>query len=64
MVDMRDPWLMELIEEHSSGDIMAELLNMFSNIVEERIARPLPNHHDCVDWAFTKVHCHCCAQSD
>ncbi len=43
---MIDPWLlfldvpMELIGGHLFGDIVAELINLFSDVVDESIARP------------------------
>ncbi len=57
-VKMGDPWLffldvpMVLVSELSPGDIVAKLLNLFVDVVEEDIARPSPNHHYSINWSF------------
>ena len=35
-----------LVLEHSTGDVVGELFDLFPNVFEEGVAGPSANHHD------------------
>ena len=49
---------------HALGDVVGELVDLFSDVAEPRVARPTTNKHDGVDWYLVEIHCHCCARAD
>ena len=40
------------VDNHSFADVVGELLDLFSDVAEESVARPSSEHHDCMDWHF------------
>jgi hypothetical protein len=54
--------------EHLCGHlfwyIVAELLDLLSDVSKECIAEPATNHHDEADQAVAQKHCHDSAQSN
>jgi hypothetical protein len=40
------------VNYHSFADVVGELLDLFSDVAEECVARPSSEHHDCMDWHF------------
>jgi hypothetical protein len=52
------------VGEHFSRDIVVEFLDLFLNVVQERIAGPATNHHDEKNWATPGEHCHSCSGTD
>ncbi len=69
-IKMRDCWVslqnvaMKLISKHPKGDIVAKLFNLVLNVTEKGIAWSSPDHHDGVEGAFAKLHCHGCTRSN
>jgi len=47
--------------QHLLGYVVTEFHDLFADVMEESIAGPVADEHDCVDWTFTMVHDHCCA---
>ena len=45
--------------DHLAGDVVAELRDLLSDVVQESVARPSPEQHDCVDRYPVEVHGHC-----
>ena len=45
--------------DHFSGDIVAELGDLFADVSEESVARPAAEEHDGVDGDAIEVHRHC-----
>eukprot|EP00978_Attheya_sp_CCMP212_P015707 scaffold40616_cov59-Attheya_sp.AAC.1 len=50
--------MLVLVLEHATGDVVAEHLDLFSDVSEERVARPTPDDHNGVDRDMGEVHCH------
>ena len=49
---------------HARGNVVAELLNLFADIAEKGIARPLTDDHDGINGYVVEIHCHCCTTAD
>ena len=47
-----------LCVEHVFGNVLAELGNLFADVVEEGVRRPASNDHDIVDQDLYEVHRH------
>ena len=55
----------ELVQDHLFRHIVTKLLHLFSDIPEEGVARPPPQHHNCIHRHLPKVvHCHRCPGTD
>ena len=47
-----------LCVEHTFGDVLDELGNLFADVAEEGVGQPAPDDHYGVDGDLCKVHCH------
>ena len=44
--------------EHFLRNVMGELLNLFSDVLEEGVARPSTDKHNHINWDLSQVHLH------
>ena len=44
--------------EHTTGDVVGELLYLFSNVSEEGVRGPEANEHDGEGWESVQVQLH------
>ena len=50
--------------EHTTGDVVGELLYLFPNVSEESVGGPAANGHDGEGWDSVQVHRHGGSRAD